>query len=227
MRPNAKDLALRDPAMAALVGIIPMGNEDETFGADTATFGADEDEDEDDDDWGAEFGAVTAKMVVKQPAPTAKEVAKVWSKHSQGATLAMRRELLLDPNKGSNLKVDDYSLDMDDTVTLGTSKSLSLSDSPSVYIRPMQLLTNAPVPGFVLIDEIKVANSSVTIGAGRTDAYNFSAQSNANKLSMPLIPPQTRVIIKGNYTGLTPSGYTATQPYVFTASFRGPGTVRL
>lgn len=229
MRPKANDLALRDPAMAALVGIIPFAGD---FGAeaapvDTADFGRDDEDDDDDDDWGAEFGAVQAVARVATPKPTAAKVAKVWDKHAQGQALAMRRELLLDPNKGSALKVDDYSLDMDQTLTLGTAAALSLSDLPSVFIRPTAIIMNAPTPGFCLISEIKVANASVTVGAGNQDAFNFNANSNGSKIGMPLVPPQTRVSIKGSYTGLVPAGLTATQPYVFTASFRGPGSVRL
>jgi len=52
MRPNAKQLAMRDRALASFLGVIPQGN----FGAEGSTFGGDFFGAEFGTDYGAEFG---------------------------------------------------------------------------------------------------------------------------------------------------------------------------
>lgn len=217
MRPSAQELAMRDPAMAALMGLAPLRTAD--------TFGGDDDDDDfgEDDDWGVEFGSTKA-VVKKKPTPAA--VAQVWQKHTQQQDLAMRRQALLDPNKGSAVKVGNYALNMEQSITLGTAAGLALNGTPALFLTPNQLTMNAPTPGFATISDIKVLNTSLMIGSGSEDAFNYNPMSKSQRFQMPPLTPQSNVKITGAYSGYIPTGYVA-GAYLFTASFKGWGSTQI
>lgn len=225
-RPSARNLALRDTALAILVGAhnpADFGSEEDSFGAE---FGDDWGLDDDfegegdfgDDDWGAEFGAAAAK-------PTPAKVQQVWKKHATQQARAQKRALILEPNKGSAIKVERYSFSIDQDITLGTASDISMTGQPDTTIRPQTVTMNAPTPMFATIANIKVANVSVTVGPGNEDAYNYNANGWGRSLDMPTLSPANRATITGRYTGFVPTGFVGGQEVNFNASFKGPASI--
>jgi hypothetical protein len=207
---NSKNLAMRDAALAALLGAGPAD-----FGVD---FG-----DDDYGDIGVDFGA---DAVQATPAPSTAQLHQMWQKMARSKARASQRELLLEPNKDSHVKIERYSFSVSTTVTLSTAAALTgLSGSPATNIRPQRVSMNAPAPGFATIDDIKVANVSVLVG-GEEDAYGFNANGVGQQLDMPTLTPANKLSVSGSYSGLLPSGgYVTATPFKFIASFRGPASI--
>lgn len=211
MRPTSKQLAMRDPALAALLGVHSAPGAD--FGAEFGDeYGVDY------NPWGAEFGDDPKAPITPGQAQAA--VAMVRSQQSASA----RRNALLEPNKGSSVKVERYTFSVNQTLTLGTAVALNASNQPDTTIRPQRVTMNAPSSGFCTIDNIKVANVSVTVG-GTLDAFQFSPIAVGQHLDMPTLSPSNRASFAGNYSGFTPPGYVAAASYVFAMSLTGPATV--
>src|SRR3954463_13288161 len=105
MRPNARQLAMRDPAMAALFGGIAtaqIGTNGSDFGGE---FGADfGDDDYGDDDAGGDFGD---DYGADAPAPAA--LARLGKKVHMARQRGNKRRALLNPNADSALKVERYA----------------------------------------------------------------------------------------------------------------------
>lgn len=223
MRPSSKTLALRDPALAALMGAIPGADFGGEFGYE---FGEDLDVDypsvgyEFGDDYGDVYGADAAPAAVPPPSVAA----KLWAKHRQDSAISERRARLIEPNKGSKIKVERYAFAVNQTLTLGTSATLSASGQPDTNIRPQRVTMNAPAPGFCTITEIKVANVSVTVG-GTQDAFDFSSLGVGQSLDMPTLTPANRASVLGSYTGFVPTGYNNGSSFTFCCSFKGPASI--
>lgn len=224
MRPNSQQLALRDPAAAALLGIVgmsganfgaefgygdfsPMGNDgmDLMVGAE---FG---------DDWGAEFGAAAAAA----PAPNAQQLLALHKRQVAKAVVTNRRASLLEPNKNSDVKVERYSFGLSQAITIGTPVAIALSGNPSVDIRPQRICTNVPGPNFVFLNLIQVANVVVTVGNGVEDANDYAANAVGTILDLPTLSTQTPARVTGNYLGFVPPAYVAPSSSFFTTSFKG------
>jgi len=230
---KAKQLAMRDPALAAIMGVdfgSDFGqdddeihlNSDPTFGAD---FGADFGDDMGDDygadfgdDMGADFGAAPAR-------PTASQAMAVWKKHRQQSMDTSRRQRILEPNKHSAVKVERYAFTLSQSLVLGVASAISLTGSPDVTIRPQRVSMNAPTPMFATISDIRVANVSVTIGTGAEDAFDYNALGVGQTLDMPTISPQTRATVLGNYTGFVPVGFVGGATVTFSTTFKGPASM--
>jgi hypothetical protein len=220
MRPKANQLAMRDPALASLLGVMPGsdfgaefgGGYDPNVGAD---WGADI-----GDEYGVEFGDdAPAAMPTKQAALAA------WKNQSVQRAHSTRRGMLLEPNKGSAIKVERYTFSVNQALTLGIALALTtMTGQPDTNIRPQRVTMNAPTPGFATITELKVANVSVTVG-GIADAFQFSAQAVGQTLDMPTLSPANRATVLGAYTGFVPPGFVGGSPYLFTASFTGPASI--
>jgi len=218
MKPNARTLAMRDPALAAIMGVLGA-----SAGAD---FGA-----EFGNDYGAEFGDDFGEFGLDAPAvpvasskPNAQAMMALWQQHQMKRAHTTRREMLLEPNKGSTAKIERYSFSINQDIVLGTAQALELSGQPDTTIRPQRVTMNAPQPGFATIAEIKVANVSVTVG-GDEDAYDYNALAVGSTLDMPTLSPANRAKILGNYTGFVPPGFVGGSDYKFTASFKGPASI--
>jgi hypothetical protein len=232
-RPNAQQLAFRDPALAALLlGAVAVSATN--FGGDSdfgAEFGDDDDvgdddygaEFGDDDDYGADFGKAAVK--VKRPQNQAQLVA-LWKNHHAKKARASRREMLLEPNKGSAVKVERYTFTLSQAITLGTAVAFTtLTGQPDTSIRPQRLTCNAPAPMFAFLQEIKVANVSVSVGSGLEDAYNYNANGVGQQLDMPTLSPANRATILGSYTGFVPPGFVGGTAVYFSASLKGPASI--
>lgn len=237
MRPNSQQLALRDPAAGALLGLVAVAGTN--FGADIdcdlnagADFGADfgygdfspmgsDGTDlmvgaEFGDDWGAEFGAAA-----KAPVPNAQQLLALHRKQLAKAAATSKRAGLLEPNKHSDVKVERYSFGLSQAITIGTAVAISLSGNPSVDIRPQRICTNVPGPNFVFLNLIQVANVVVTVGNGVEDANDYAANAVGTILDLPTLSTQTPARVTGNYLGFVPPAYISPSSSFFTTSFKG------
>lgn len=197
MRPNYRDLAMRDAASAVAFGIA----EPSDFGAEFGT------------EFGVQFGA---------DGPTPAQLQQLWAQQSRTS----QRELVLEPNKDSSAKIQRYTFGVSQTLTLETASAFSnVGIQPETYIRPQRVTTNAPCPAFVTLGSIKVANVGVIVG-GEIDAFDLAAQAQDAHLDVPTLSPANRVNVSGAYSGLLPSGgYKSATSYKFTVSFKGPASM--
>ncbi len=231
MRPTSRQLAMRDPALAALMGAV--GNNSSDFGTEDsnefdADFGV-----EFGDDYGVEFagypnfaadpvGAATDHPFAPQ---NQAQTLAMWNQARQEAAMTASRARILEPNKGSKVKIERYAFSVNANLVLGTaSPGFTASGQPDTNIRPQRVTMNAPGYGFVQVTEIKVANVSVTVG-GIDDAYNYNANGVGQSLDMPTLSPSNRATVAGNYTGYVPPGFVGGTAYLFVASFKGPASV--
>ncbi len=227
---SSQNLASRDYAQAALFGIVPSGD----FGAD---FGNDWAGDDDHGLAGADYGfgdeygfgapppgAHPSRM--RRPGPTPQAAMALWHKHQTMHAHTQHRELILEPNKFSTVKIERYRFPLNQTIVLGTPVALNLSSQPDVKIRPQRLTSNAPVPMFATLSEIKVANVAVTVGGGNSiDAYELNANGQGQEMDLPTIEPSNKATVVGNYNGLVPPGFLGGSSVIFVLSFTGPSTM--
>jgi hypothetical protein len=232
MRPNSQQLALRDPAAGALLGLVGMSganfgseldiNAGADFGADfgygdfspMGSDGTDMQVGADfGDDWGADFGAAAA--------PSAAQLVALHKKQQAKNAITNRRASLLEPNKHSDIKVERYSFGLSQAIVIGTAIAITLSGNPSVDIRPQRICTNVPGPNFVFLNLIQVANVVVTVGNGVEDANDYAANAVGTILDLPTLSTQTPARVTGNYFGFVPPAYVAPSNSFFTTSFKG------
>ena len=182
----------------------------------------------DDSDYGYGFGA--APIMPAGPAP---QVAPHHAHHAHAAwqlqnpASTMSRTLLLDPNRDSIVKVERYSFSFSPTanLVLGTASNITpFTQQPSTSIKGQRVIMNAPVPGFVLVSSLQVANVNVLVG-GTEDAYTYSAGAQGVVLDLPRLDPQNRATSAGAYTGVLPSGYTQGASFQFIITLQGPSTL--
>jgi len=218
MRPTSRQLALRDVAMASLLGV--TANNGTNFGSEfSGEFGSDFGDEMGDDMFCAD--AVAASI----PKPTATEALQAYRSQMTGKINRQKRESLINPNRGSDIKVERYSFTISQPLVIGAAAAISMTGQPDTTIRPQVLMMNAPSPMFATIQEIKVANVSVTVGTGGEDAFNYSALAVSKHLDMPTLTPANRATILGAYTGYVPPGFAVGLPVTFSASFKGPATI--
>ncbi len=199
MRPSIKSLVARDSAAAILLGlsVAPDSNfgNDYPFGHDYSGFGAD--------------------------APTQADMQAAWQRE-QSTNARMRQ---LNPNAGSDVKVQRYAFGVSQELTLETPVALFLSGRPETNFRPQRVTANVPCPAFARIASIKVANVGVIVG-GELDAFDFSANGWDQSLDVPTISPANTVTVTGDYDGLLPDGgYVTATSYMFIVSFKGPANM--
>lgn len=212
--PTAKQLAGRDPALFAALGL----DADTTFGAE---FGEDFNGDEMvmagdfGEDFGVDFGAdatpINARAVVQAAV----------ARKQRGA----KRGSILNPNKGSDLQVERYLLALNQTIVIGTAAVISQSSNPDTQFRPQRFVTSSPCVGFATINDIKVSNVSAIAGGGAIDSYMFNPNATGVGLDLPTLTPSSRVNIIGAYSGFIPAGYVLGASLIFTMTFVGPASV--
>lgn len=195
------DLALRDPALAALVGAVP-GN--------GTNFGYEENMDEFGYD--GDFGA---------------EAAQAQLQASAQATQAYRTGIL-NPNQGLGHKVERYIFPLASTTaapTWGIASSYTFSDQPKVRFRPQRFTVNVPCEGVAYLSQIEVSNVTVSVGNGIVDCAMFGPRAVGLSLDLPTIDPSQRVNVNGNWTAFVPAGYVPGVAFALTAAFTGPATM--
>jgi len=227
MSKNDRELALRDPALAAIMGIDDFGSEfGNEFGAD---FG--------DEFGGYQFGAdpsalrsslaglasPSIRSMALPPAQVA-AVQEIVQQHQETERRTAGRVNMLRPNAGSKVQVERYAFAINAALVLGAASAIDESNSPDVTIRPQRVTMNAPSTGFVTISELKVANVSVSVG-GTQDAADYAPNAVGSTLDMPTLSPANKARLLGNYTGFVPPGFAAAAAYTFCCSLKGPAVV--
>lgn len=109
------------------------------------------------------------------------------------------RALLLEPNKGSDLKVEIYEFGLSKKVVLGRPRTFSMRNSPDVNFRISKLVANVTQPGMFYLRDFRVSNISTIIG-GSVDAYNLKDL----QYDYPTLTPANTVSACVEYTGLIP-----------------------
>ena len=160
-------------------------------------------------------------------APHPHELARVWHEHHARqhhehlmAQHQMHRELLLDPNKYSRLKVERYSFTLIQAFTFGASDDLNTTLQPACKMRPDRIVTNIPIPFMMEMDTLQVSNVNVLIGSGE-DAWTYNPQAQNVVLQLPTVEPAYRVTLTGFYTGVWPTGYGSGNPFNFRLGLQG------
>lgn len=243
---NAHELAMRNAALAALVGLDEAdfgidytgvtGSEDAVFGT-QADFGVDiedyglnvDDPDLDmsgvsDADFGAgSFDTVLAATGAK--AAMAPATHTIVMKHVAQQQKRAKRLSLINPNAGSDVKVGRYKFAVNATITaLGTAGALSGSNSPDVHFRPERVTCNVVSPGMVTLSDARIANVSFIVG-GNIDAWDFNANAVDQLLGTEPMTPANKATFSGNYSGLVPSPLSGTGAFGFVMSLSGPATI--
>jgi hypothetical protein len=235
MRPNASQLSMRDPALAAVMGALPgsdFGYAPRGYGRSpypqsrpmprqmrrpVADFGY---------GFGYDYGAEGAPPVAAPPARHAHpDMVRAWHHHHQMMGHTAARAALLDPNENSLLKIERYSFSLTNVFVLGTPSTLvDMTLQPNTKIRPQRVVFNAPAPNFVLLSGLQVANINAFVG-DTEDAFTYSALAQGVALDLPTLEPANRLTISGAYTGFIPPGYATGFSYTFIATVQGPSTI--
>lgn len=235
---NFQQLAARDPAIALLVGAMsgvnfgheapppgPQYSSANPLGApvpEYAQFG-------NDMGFGSGVSAYDPSMNIGFGAhhPAHPHHAAHGHPHAHHMDATAARTLLLDPNRGSTVKVERYSFSFspDDPLVLGTASALgTFTEQPSASIRGQRVVMNSPQEGFVTMTALQIANVNVFIG-GIEDAFTYSARSNGVMLDLPRLDTQNRATASGDYSGFLPPGFTATADFPFIVTLQGPATL--
>jgi hypothetical protein len=161
------------------------------------------------------------------PNPHPHELARVWHEHHARqhhehlmAQHQMHRELLLDPNKYSRLKVERYSFTLIQAFVFGNPADLNTTLQPACKMRPDRIVTNIPIPFMMELDTLQVSNVNVLIGSGE-DAWVYNPGAQNVVLQLPTVEPAFRVTLTGFYTGVYPSGYQSGNPFNFRTGLQG------
>jgi hypothetical protein len=181
MTPNSRHLALRDTALAALVGALPGSNFGSDYGSDYGWAPA----------FGTEFGHIGDE-------PTPQNMAAAWNAVKQ----TKQRQAILEPNAGSSSKIQRYGFAVNQDIVVGTPQQLgggaALGGNPETHFRPQRITVNAPGVGFILLDTIKVANVGVLVG-GTHDAFDFAPQGVGRRADhQPREPDQRPRFVHGH-----------------------------
>lgn len=241
MGKDVNDLALRDPAYAAILGNIShdFGAEPEArrgnadfggFSGDYSPFGGFSG---DDNRFGADSPAAVGAALAdpRHPLHAANPAARqIIAKHLHEQGVADQRKKLIDPNMGSDTKIQRYSFSVLAYAPAGTLGSLTqynftATKNPTTHFHPEKAQSNVTQPNFVIITRGEVANVAFTVG-DLTDAYMFNAQALDNHLALPPLTPANSAIILGYFSGMslaTASTYTGSFPFGMT--FTGHSTV--
>lgn len=195
------------------------------------------------DDYGYGFGAVPAGPAAPPgaiaPVRRAPPAAALHPSHPAHPVQVMKRmemqnpsstgarTMLLDPNRDSTVKVERYSFSFSPptNLVLGTASNIpTFTQQPSTSIKGQRVVMNAPVPGFILVSTLQVANVNVFVG-GTEDANTYYAGAQGVMLDLPRLDPQNRATAAGAYTGVLPPGYTQGNSYQFIITLQGPATL--
>jgi hypothetical protein len=230
-------LTMRDPAMAALMGALPSQN----FGAmrrGTSTptgrgrgrssrtgaefgfgFG-------DEGDYGADAGADAGADYGhhKHHPHHGHHKHPHVAAHERMLAETHSRMRMLDPNGSSRVKVEGYGFPITQSVILGVVSNIFQTLQPNAMIKPTVMVTNAPVPGFVSLSSVLIANVNTIIG-GSDDAYHYNPNSLRTYSRFPLLDMSTRATMSGTYSGLVPPGYAPAFAFPFTLTLYGPAVL--
>lgn len=222
--PTSRTLAMRDPALAALMGALGAPGSDFGFerprarAAVPAQFG-------DEYGFGSDVPGTPGFGFGADAEVGAEHHRRAMAHHhAKRAHHTDKRRLMLNPNMYSESKIERYTFSVNYPLVLGTPDGIDASLQPDTSIRPQRVIMNAPQPGMITVAEIKVANVSVTVG-DQEDAFTYSALAQGVVLDMPTLSPSNRAKVLGTYTGYIPPGFTSGFAFLFIATFQGPSSL--
>lgn len=246
---NQRDLLMREPAMAILMGALAGSGQNFGFGDDYGFGGRGMSPFDPSANLGYGFGGAPhpgapnhgahalAKHHVNMhhgapahpshpnhPAHAA-HAAHAWDLMNPASTAS--RTMLLDPNRDSTVKVERYSFSWSPAanLVLGTASAIpTFTQNPSTSIKGQRVVMNAPIAGFITISTLQIANVNVFVG-GTEDAYTYSAGAQGVMLDLPRLDPQNRATAAGAYSGVLPPGFTAGASFQFVVTLQGPATL--
>jgi len=152
---------------------------------------------------------------------------QAWEHSYENPASTASRSFLLDPNRDSKVKVERYSFSFSppDNLVLGTATDMgAFTQQPSTSIKGQRVIMNAPIPGFVTVDTLQIANVNVFVGTTE-DAYTYNAGAQGVMLDLPRLDPQNRATASAVYTGALPAGYTAGLSFQFIITLQGPAVL--
>jgi hypothetical protein len=151
-----------------------------------------------------------------------KKTVTAWVRNVKSYSAAKKREALLNPNKNSRVKVEEYELPLSQALVIGHREFFfpELCSTPQVEFRPYKMTCNMNQPGIIFIVDIKVANISASVTNYVVDAYSYNPQSN-HRMHLPTLKPQTMISVQGFYPGLVPNGMREDTEFFFCCTFHG------
>lgn len=181
-----------------------------------------------DNPWGHDpgynfgFDHYGADAPVAVPRPTAAAMEQAWNEKVRNHVANRKREMLLEPNKGADSKVERYAMPTSQAITIGTAlNGFTILANPTVNIRPQRVISNAPNQAYVFLLTMSVANVNVLVGPGVQDAFDYSAEAQGTSLDIPTLTPSNPIRITGNYTGFVPGTFVVGTSSFFTMTFIG------
>lgn len=225
-RLGARDLALRDPALAAAVGAIGSSFGDEGFGDETDV-GVDSDPGSAMAGFGFGFGADAAIATAR---PTEQQAVAAWRQLARQKARGMQRMAKIDPNMHSDVTIERYSFSLSDDFTFGTAATFGnggdgFTGTPDTTFRPQIVTANAPAPGYGYLSNLKMSNVDVSIGPGEEDLFGLSGPSWGRTMDMPTLSTSNRARAQGRVTTFTPPGYSPTSTFTLSINFKGPANL--
>jgi hypothetical protein len=130
----------------------------------------------------------------------------------------------IQPNRDSDIKMEEYEFSVSKKIILGHASLIEITSSPDTMFRPKLASSNVPSPGFILLEDIFIANVSVMVGGGITDAFHYNVAS-PTPVDWPTLDTMTRFRLVGKYTGLIPPGFTPEAEFDFTFRCMGPAPI--
>ena len=137
------------------------------------------------------------------------------------------RELLLNPNLDSKLKVERYAMGFEFVLKVGTACPLKVDFKSDTTFRCSVFSANVPCPNFARVSFLRTANVG-TIGTGAPvdgpsrseedvkvtasiDLWHFREPKVL--FDMPTVSSEQRLVFEGQYDGRIPEGYKKDEEY--------------
>jgi hypothetical protein len=134
------------------------------------------------------------------------------------------RELLINPNKYSELKIQGYSFSLNAPLVMGKKGYFNKTLQPNSKIRPKRLVTNVGSPHMVTLSALQIANVNVLIGES-DDACIYGPNSLGLENEFPTLDTSTRMTMTGTYSGHVPRDFKKGTRFLFILTVQGPATL--
>jgi hypothetical protein len=128
-------------------------------------------------------------------------------------------DVVLEGLETRDLRIERYTWTLHANLRFGTKNGFELRGRPQVTLRPDHFVTNAPMPGFVTLDALRLGTATLLMGTH--DAFEFSAQSFSGRLDCPIVRPDQEAVIRCYHTGQVPHAFCYGDNFTFTATFTG------
>jgi hypothetical protein len=120
---------------------------------------------------------------------------------------AYHRAQLLSPN--SEIQTIETRFDLSYEITLGRPCKFVIEGHPPRTMRPSRVRINAPVPGFLIIEEWRIANVILNVDTSNHDYREYQEDAfvyaDGKEVTWPTLAVQNRFRVTLQYTGLVPA----------------------